>query len=92
MAYQRHHAARIRTFNRGPRIENEANTDINPRYQFHPLTADDFYMLRDASQIQQHESSDVLSIWHCLHPEHGRFVLAEVMSEEFYMVTPTPSV
>lgn len=73
-------------------IENEANPDINPQYQFHPLEAGYFHMLRDASQIQQHDSSEVLSIWHCLHPRHGRFVLAEVMSAEFYMLTPTPSV
>lgn len=74
----------------GSRIDDEANADINPRYKFHPLTAEDFHALRDASQIHQHEVSDVLGIWHCLHPEHGRFVLAEVMSEEFYMITPAP--
>lgn len=73
-------------------IGNEDSPEINSRYQFHSLTADTFYMLRDASQTQQHESSDILSLWHCLHPKHGRFVLAEVLSAKFYMLTSTPSV
>ncbi|MEC9483159.1 MAG: hypothetical protein UMU75_07505 [Halomonas sp.] len=72
----------------GADIESKAKRDSNSRYQFHPVTAEDFHMLRSGSQIQHHERSSVLSIWHCLHPEHGRFVLAEVMKEEFYMVVP----
>lgn len=72
-------------------IENEANPDIRLRYQFRPLPADIFYMLLDASQIHQHDSNKAVSIWHCLHPEHGRLILAEVMTAEFYMLTPTQS-